>query len=354
MYLSLVLNKTREKIICEFYYAFPNMTDSALGFIGLGKMGWRMADLVYRKIQASGEISLSDTVIKKLVVYDSRRENTSRFSALHPETVAAEDLKQVGEMSDIVWIMIPNEAVKEVVLTLAEHMKRNGTIIDGGNSDPRNSIQLARDLEKRGLFFIDVGCSGGPYKVGDLSLMVGGEERIYHKILPLLKIFGKPVYVGPSGMGHIVKMVHNDLEYILMAGIAEIFSWLMNIAPKLIGGEIDVIRALKAINNGLAQSKLLELTIEVLEEKGDIINDVKPYVSGGGQASWTLEMSNEFPMPFTALALLQRKLSREENYKELLEKIGKYVEMLEKRKDERFPIQALLRNRFGGHAILLK
>lgn len=324
------------------------------GFVGLGKMGWGMASILYERIYSPSGLSLDDGVIRELVVYDIDREQVSGFIDKHPKAKSAAGLEQVGENSDIVWMMVPYHSVHEVFSTLLEHMGRGRIMIDGGNSDPRASIRHAQEARKRGIFFVDVGCSGGPYRVGKLSLMVGCEKELYQKLLPILRLFGEPFYVGSNGAGHLVKMLHNDLSYIVMAGISEVALWLMKLASQFLGSEVDVITALKAMNEGLAQSRLLQLTIEVLEEKLESINNVEPLVLGGDHAVWTLEMSGDFPLPLITLTLLLRELSRGQSYDARLEKLLRDIKCLEGGRDERFSIQALLRNKFGGHPIIAK
>jgi len=328
-------------------------TDYTMGFIGLGKMGWRMAELIEARIRSSGGIQLGDGVIRRLIVYDIREDLIFKFTEEHLGSEGIKDLNVVGKRANLVWIMIPHEEVSRVATTLAENMKE-GIIIDGGNSDPRISIRLAEKLKSRGIDFVDVGCSGGPYKVGELSLMVGGDKRVYERILPLLKVFGEPFYVGPNGMGHLVKVANNDLEYILMAGIGEVIAWLRRASADLVGKEVDVVTALKAINSGLVESRLLGLAIEILEEDPELVERVKPYVPGGTLAAWTLEISKDFPIPFITLALLQRILSREEDYSVRLRRLLRDIKRLSQRKDERFSIQALIRNKFGGHEFFFK
>jgi len=328
-----------------------------LGFIGLGRMGWPMAHHIYENVQ-NRKIFLGSEIVDTMIVYDVDKNVQKAFAEKHPKCIVAENLRELSRKASTIWLMIPSKYVYETVTREISPFMSKGFIIDGGNSDPRVSIKLYNSLKERNIKFIDVGCSGGPPKAreADLALMVGGDLQDYRMIESLLKILGNPIYVGPSGCGHLVKMLHNVLEYIIMGGIGEIYA-LLNILPqKLMRKNINIKNALKAMNSGLAGSRLLQLTIEILESNIDI-SKVVPYVSGGTQAVWTLEMAKDIPTIFTDLALLQRKVSRNEDYSKELDKLMRDIEKLEtlrENPDGRFEIQSLLRGKFGGHKVYYK
>ena len=323
-----------------------------IGIIGLGKMGWPIAENIYHFLQ-NNKFRINNEVLDSIIVYDIDNSIVNKFIEHHPGSVAAKNLEELGGESYLVWLMIPSSEVYDTLINsgLLRGMKK-GIIIDGGNSDPRVSLELSKLLRKRNIRFMDIGCSGGPEraKKAELTLMVGGSKEDYEKIKPILKALGKPYYVGPTGMGHLVKMLHNVLEYIIMGGIGEIYMLLRFLSQKLISKEIDVVRAMKAINDGLAGSKLLKLAIEILELNSSI-EKIAPYVAGGKQAEWTIDMAREIPTIFTDLALLQRKISRDEDYSDELNKLIRDIEKLKEKPLGMFEIQALLREKFGGHEV---
>lgn len=285
-----------------------------IGWIGLGRMGAPMA----RNLLKAGY---------ELTVYDVVSDN-DLFDEF--ERLGASIGHSAEEMSnaDVAWLMIPYKEVEAIADEVAQGMnKRNSggkIIVDGGNSDPRTSKKIAKKMKHYGIGFLDAGCGGGIEKAGDSSIIitVGGDRRAYEQISPVLEVLGTPEYMGPSGSGHLTKMIHNCLEQIYMMGIGEMiaFSKKVGLDPKEVG---------RAINQGLCQSRLLELYSQIREED---IEKTAPYVAGGDYSRMALEISNEedFTLPFTGLTYELRKLSRADRY-------------------DSFSIQSQLRREFGQH-----
>lgn len=282
-----------------------------IGVIGLGKMGMPMA----KNLLKAGFPT---------VVYDSKAELMKEINVLGAKL--ARSPEEVGDKAEIVLAMTPYTATREVILEGVSKGTSWEIIIDGGNSDPRVSQEIGKVL---GAKFLDAGCSGGPQgaEEASLAIMVGGNRKAYERALPIFETLGIPEYVGPSGSGHLVKMLHNILAQIYMAGIGEVW----NFAEKL---GLDPWQTMRVLNKGLCQSRLLELCLTISKEE---VEETLPYVGGGDYPKIGLEISNEVgaSLPFTALTLEMRKMSRD-------------------KESRSFIIQALLRKKFGGHEVKAK
>jgi len=187
-----------------------------LGLIGLGRMGANMA----QRLLGGGH---------RIVVYD-RNADAVREVEKAGAAGAGSLEKLVGKLSPprAVWLMVPAGApVEQTIQALAPLLSPGDTIIDGGNSYYKDSIRRAESLKKHRLYFLDVGTSGGIWglKLG-YCLMIGGEEEIFRRLEPIFRTLAPEegyAYVGPSGAGHFVKMVHNGIEYGLLEAYAEGF-----------------------------------------------------------------------------------------------------------------------------------
>ena len=213
----------------------------------------------------------------------------------------------------ILWIMVPQSAVDDVIKEAKPHLKEGDLIIDGGNSYYKDSIRRYKELKESGIKFLDIGTSGGVwgYERG-FSLMVGGDKEDFDFISPILKDlayegtgFG---YMGSAGMGHFVKMVHNAIEYGMMESIAEGIDLIHRSKP-----DVDLKEALRVWTKGsVVASWLVELAYKALNDFG-LLEDIKPYVEDTGEGRWSiLEAINEgVPMPAITEALFVRFRSRE-------------------------------------------
>jgi 6-phosphogluconate dehydrogenase len=245
-----------------------------------------------------------------------------------------EELVSQLEPPRVVWLMIPAGAPTEnSVAQLLDLLDEGDVIVDGGNSNFRDSQRRAEMSTKRGINFIDAGVSGGIWgrELG-YCLMVGGEpdpvalvEPAFHALAPE----GGYAHVGPSGAGHFVKMVHNGVEYGLMQAYAEGFDLMQ--ASEF---DLDLAAVAELWRYGsVVRSWLLDLLAHALEDDPRL-DAIKGYVEDSGEGRWTVEQAIESAVPLHVItaALYARFASRE---------------------DESFSakVNAALRNQFGGHAI---
>jgi 6-phosphogluconate dehydrogenase len=284
-----------------------------LGMVGLGRMGGNMTERLRERDH-------------EVMTYDRSGNGTAG---------SLEELVSQLDAPRAVWLMIPagpptEEAFQELLTLCAPA----DVIVDGGNSNFRDSKRRAGAAEQRGLHFVDAGVSGGIWgrKVG-YCLMVGGEDEPVSRLEPVFRDLAPEdgyAHVGPSGAGHFVKMVHNGIEYGLMQAYAEGFEILQ--ASEF---ELDLTEVAGIWRYGsVVRSWLLELLHAAFEENGGQLEGIAGYVEDSGEGRWTVfEAINEsVPAPAISAALFARFASRQE---------------------ESFAakVNAALRNQFGGHAI---
>jgi len=308
-----------------------------IGFIGLGKMGKAMT----RRLLEHKWRVIGYDVLPEAVAAAKAQGITGRSSL--------KELVSKLQPPRIIWMMLPaGDPVDEVINGLVQiGLNRDDIIIDGGNSNYHDTIRRAAALEARGVYYLDVGVSGGSVgaKPG-FSLTVGGSKRAYEKIEPILKSLASSeghypkepnpegfAYIGPSGSGHFVKMVHNAILYSMMQGIGEGFELLANGPYK----ELDLKTIARVWKHGsVIRSFLIELAEQAFEKDPRLVH-VAGYVEDSGEGRWALQEAINFNIPFdtTARALFARMSSRE---------------------DESFAakVVAILRNEFGGHKIRRK
>lgn len=201
--------------------------------------------------------------------------------------------------------------------------------MDGGNCNPIVSHGIAEKVASQGVTFLDVGVSGGPEGAANaaLALMVGGEEWAYQECLPLFRALGTQVsYFGPSGRGHLVKLINNLLVAVVSMGVAEALAFARRVG-------LDPKEVARVLNAGVARGWLLELAERIFEQPEGIKGIGEP-IGGGKQLKWALELAHEmdFPLPLTGVTCELRKLSRQDRV-------------------EAFAINAALRAEFGGHEV---
>jgi 6-phosphogluconate dehydrogenase len=285
-----------------------------LGMIGLGRMGNGMTD---RLREHDHDVRTYDPAV-------SSRTATS-----------LEELKGQLDAPRAFWMMVPaGKITEDVFQDLLKLAEKGDTIIDGGNSNFRDSQRRHREAQERGLDFIDAGVSGGIWglEVG-FCLMVGGDDKSVQRVEPIFKALAPEdgyAHVGASGAGHFTKMVHNGIEYGLMQAYAEGFEIIER-------SEFDVdMHELSGIwrYGSVVRSWLLELLHTAFEEHGNKLDDIAPYVEDSGEGRWTIHeaIAENVPAPVISAALFARFASRnEENFAA--------------------KVAAALRNQFGGHAI---
>jgi 6-phosphogluconate dehydrogenase len=285
-----------------------------LGMIGLGRMGNGMTD----------RLREHDHDVR---TYDPKVESRTAASL--------DELKQQLDATRAFWMMVPagevTEAVFQDLLKLAEP---GDTIVDGGNSNFRDSQRRHEEAKAKELRFVDAGVSGGIWglEVG-FCLMVGGDDDAVRQLEPIFTSLAPEegyAHVGASGAGHFTKMVHNGIEYGLMQAYAEGFEIIEH-------SEFDVdLHELSGIwrHGSVVRSWLLELLHTAFEEHGNKLDDIAPYVEDSGEGRWTIHeaIAENVPAPVISAALFARFSSRDE------------INFAAK-------VAAALRNQFGGHAI---
>jgi 6-phosphogluconate dehydrogenase len=293
------------------------------GFVGLGRMGGNM---VTRLVKGGHEI----------VAYDPN--GTARKDAEKHGAGTSESLQGiVHQLSPprVLWLMVPSGHVtQEVIDTLQPLLGKGDILIDGGNSNYRDSMSRAVSLKERGISFLDAGTSGGVWglEVG-YCLMVGGEAPAFVKAEPLFRSLAPErgyAHVGPSGAGHFVKMVHNGIEYAMLEAYGEGFE-IMNAKKEF---DLDLGKISELWNQGsVVRSWLLELAVRAFNNDPKL-SSIAGYVEDTGEGRWTVVEAIEsgVPAPNIALSLLQRFRSRQQ---------------------ESFSAKviAALRNQFGGHEV---
>jgi len=293
-----------------------------IGFIGLGKMGGFMTQRLLRDGHEVLVYDISKEAVQKAISHGAKGKDS--LEAL------ADSLVQ----PKVLWIMVPAGAVVENTLaSLLPHLSPGDIIIDGGNSFYKDSILRAQKVKDRGVIYLDVGTSGGVWGLENgYCMMIGGERQAFEHCEPLFKSLAPPNgyrYMGASGAGHFVKMVHNGIEYGLMQAYAEGFEILHASQYDLNLQDIAELWG----QGSVVRSWLLELLADALK-KDTGLESIKGYVEDSGEGRWTVQeaIDKNIPAPIITTSLLMRLRSRQE------ESFGA-------------KILAALRNEFGGHAV---
>ena len=295
-----------------------------LGMVGLGKMGGNMV----QRLARGGH---------QVVVHDRDPEVTARIGGFEGAEPAASLDEIVAKLQAprVVWVMVPaGGATEQVLQDLAARVQPGDVLIDGGNSNFKDTQRRAADLAGRGIRMVDAGTSGGVWGLENgYCLMVGGDVDAVGLCEPLFTTLAPQdgyAHVGPSGAGHFTKMVHNGIEYGLLQAYAEGFEILHKS-----GMGLDLRRIADLWNHGsVVRSWLLELLERAYASEGQELERIRGWVADSGEGRWTVEtaLDLDVPAPVITLSLLQRFRSRQE------ESYGAQV-------------IAALRNQFGGHAI---
>jgi 6-phosphogluconate dehydrogenase len=294
-----------------------------IAMVGLGKMGANMANRLLR----GGH---------RVVVYDINETAIQSLEAAGAE--GAHTLAEIAaklEAPRSVWVMVPSgDITEQTIISLAEVLSPSDAIIDGGNSNYKDTQRRAKTLNEKGLEFIDVGTSGGVWGLAEgYSMMIGGRSEVVERHRDIFETLA-PLpdqgwgYVGPSGSGHFVKMIHNGIEYGLMQAYAEGFEILK--AKTEFGLDLHQIAEIWRYGS-VVRSWLLDLTSNALADDQDL-SDIKAWVADSGEGRWTVfeAIDLDVAAPVITLALQRRLLSRSE---------APFSDRL----------LAALRNQFGGH-----
>ncbi|REJ05197.1 decarboxylating 6-phosphogluconate dehydrogenase [Microbacterium bovistercoris] len=314
-----------------------------LGMIGLGRMG---ANIV-RRLMRDGH---------DCVVYDVSADAVSALAA--EGATGASDLADFAaklQTPRVVWLMVPASLTGKVVDDVAAVLEPGDIIIDGGNSNYRDDVRRAKALRERGIEYVDAGTSGGVFGLErGYCLMVGGSEAAVNHIEPLLKTIAPGagdiertpgrtgelapeeqgyLHCGPSGAGHFVKMVHNGIEYGIMAALAEGLNLLENAdagvreaehsaevapleEPEFYQFPIDTAKVTELWRRGsVVSSWLLDLTAAALNEN-PTLTGLAGRVSDSGEGRWTVKAAVDVgvPVPVLAASLFERFASRDEDH----------------------------------------
>jgi 6-phosphogluconate dehydrogenase len=284
-----------------------------LGMVGLGRMGANMTE----RLRKDGH-------------------EVETYARTAPERTAGSLVELASQLDQprVVWLMIPaGTPTENAFQTLLPLLEDGDIVVDGGNSNFRDSQRRAEEAKRKGVYFLDTGVSGGIWGLEEgYCIMVGGEAAAFQQAEPIFKSLAPPggyAHVGPSGAGHFTKMVHNGIEYGLMQAYAEGFEILRQ---SEFGIDLHEVAAIWRYGS-VVRSWLLELLERALAEDPGL-EKIRGYVEDSGEGRWTVfEAINEsVPAGVIALSLFARFASRQ---------------------DESFAakINAALRNQFGGHAV---
>jgi 6-phosphogluconate dehydrogenase len=292
-----------------------------LGLVGLGKMGMNMTV----RLTEGGH---------QVVAFDQDPSKARSIAGAIPAASIPELVKKL-EGPRAVWVMVPSGAPTEGVIgELGGLLAAGDVVIDGGNSNFRDSQRRCAKLKEKGIHFLDAGTSGGVWglKVG-YCLMVGGDKGAFARVEPIFRTLAPKdgyLYCGPSGAGHFTKMVHNGIEYGLLQAYGEGFEILRSSEFPL-----DLKAVAHLWNQGsVIRSWLCELAELAFQQEGNGLDKIKGFVNDSGEGRWTVQaaIDQNVPAPVITLSLLARLASRQ---------------------DESYSAKviAALRNQFGGHAV---
>lgn len=293
-----------------------------IGFIGLGKMGFNM---VHRLLKNGHEV----------VVWNRSMETIEEIEKLGAKGAASlVDLVQKLPARKLVWLMVPaGRPVDENLDELMILLHKDDIVIDGGNSYWKETQARAEKASAKKIHFLDCGTSGGIWGLQNgYCLMFGGNKEAADYAEPIFKSLAPEngyVYCGPSGTGHLVKMVHNGIEYGMMQAYAEGFE-ILEKSPY----DIDLTKVADAWQYGsVVRSWLLELAVNALKEDPKL-EQLKDYVSDSGEGRWAVQTAMDFDVPAHVIT-------------------ASLFTRFQSRQDESFAMKMLaaLRNQFGGHAV---
>jgi 6-phosphogluconate dehydrogenase len=296
-----------------------------LGMIGLGRMGANMAQ---RLLRGGHQLAGFDPKT------DARKELESK-GAEAADSLAALVTKLPAPRT--LWLMVPAGEITDATLTnLLPLLAAGDTVVDGGNSNYKDTLRRAKVFADKRINYIDCGTSGGVWGLTEgYSMMIGGDEDAVERLRPVFEALAPAKdqgwgRVGPVGSGHFTKMIHNGIEYGLMQAYAEGFSILQHKSEF----GLDLHRIAEIWRYGsVVRSWLLDLTADALG-KNPTLRGIAPYVVDSGEGRWTLDAAIELnvPAPVIATSLIERLRSRDAD---------SFADKL----------LSAMRNEFGGHSI---
>ncbi|CAK6481140.1 phosphogluconate dehydrogenase (NAD(+)-dependent, decarboxylating) [Peribacillus castrilensis] len=292
-----------------------------VGLIGLGKMGLNLGKNL---IDHDYEVAAFDLNVNAV-------EEISKYGAI--ETSSFKELIKILDGPRIIWIMVPHAVVDSVINEITPYLSKGDIVIEAGNSHYKDSIRRYGQLKQVGVSFMDVGTSGGMEGARNgACYMVGGDVEVWSMVEPIFRdtaVEKGYLYAGPAGSGHFLKMVHNGIEYGMMAAIGEGFEVLEKSEF-----DFDYEKVARVWNNGsVIRSWLIDLTERAFSKDANL-EQIKGTMHSSGEGKWTVETALDLQAatPVIAMSLLMRYRSLDHDTF-----TGKVV--------------AALRNEFGGHAV---
>ncbi|MFB6802362.1 phosphogluconate dehydrogenase (NAD(+)-dependent, decarboxylating) [Peribacillus butanolivorans] len=292
-----------------------------VGLIGLGKMGLNLGKNL---IDHNYEVAAFDLNVNAV-------EEISKYGAI--ETSSFKELIKILDGPRIIWIMVPHAVVDSVINEITPYLSKGDIIIEAGNSHYKDSIRRYGQLKQVGVSFMDVGTSGGMEGARNgACYMVGGDAEVWSMVEPIFRdtaVEKGYLYAGPAGSGHFLKMVHNGIEYGMMAAIGEGFEVLEKSEF-----DFDYEKVARVWNNGsVIRSWLIDLTERAFSKDANL-EQIKGTMHTSGEGKWTVETALDLQAatPVIVMSLLMRYRSLDHDTF-----TGKVV--------------AALRNEFGGHAV---
>ena len=296
-----------------------------LGLIGLGKMGGNMAE----RLRLGGH---------QVVGFDFSADAVARLTASgNVGASTLEDLAQKLKGRRAIWIMVPQgKPVDDTIAKLTPLLNPGDILIDGGNSNYKDTMRRHREVTAKGFNFVDVGTSGGVWGLKEgYSMMIGGDTEPVEYLRPIFETLAPTPdkgwgHVGPGGAGHFVKMIHNGIEYGMMQAFAEGFT----ILEKKAEFSLNLPQIAEIWRYGsVVRSWLLDLTADALS-KNPTLEGLEAYVEDSGEGRWTVIEAIDLNVsaPIITESLMRRIRSREEN---------NFTDRM----------LAIMRNEFGGHAV---
>ncbi len=296
-----------------------------IGYIGLGKMGKNMVKHLLKRDW-------------NIVVYNRSEESIKEVEKEGAEgAYSLKELVEKLEAPRLIWLMVPHQVVDDVLKELLPLLSFGDTIIDGGNSNYKETLKRAKELELKNINFMDVGTSGGPSgAAGGACLMIGGKKELFSKYEKLFRdIAAKDAYAlfGRAGAGHFVKMVHNGIEYGMMQAIAEGFAIM-----KESDFDLNLTKVTDIYNHkSVIESRLVAWLKGAYEEYGEDLKEISGKVSHSGEGLWTVETAKELGI---SAPIIEGSLKFREQSQENPSYTGQVV--------------SALRNQFGGHEVKKK
>ncbi len=296
-----------------------------LGLIGLGKMGGNMAERLRLGGHQVVGFDFSAEAVKKLT--DAGNLGVSTL----------EDLAKNLKGRKAIWIMVPQgKPVDDTIAKLEPLLNPGDILIDGGNSNYKDSMRHHAEVTAKGFQFVDVGTSGGVWGLKEgYSMMVGGDNDPVEYLRPIFETLAPAAdkgwgHVGPAGSGHFVKMIHNGIEYGMMQAYAEGFTIMEQ--KKEFNLDLAAIAQIWRFGS-VVRSWLLDLTADALA-KNPTLEGLEAWVEDSGEGRWTVieAIDLNISAPVITESLLRRIRSREEN---------NFTDRM----------LAIMRNEFGGHAV---